>query len=74
MLVIGPATVDRFSEIRLVARGGRRRRAGFNSAVPRTVPLRTFGDLNDPPLGFAEVDFAAHSGPRLPAASCRRWS
>ena len=36
--------------------------AGLSSAVRRTVPVRTFGDWNDPPLGFVEVDFVAHSG------------
>jgi hypothetical protein len=64
VLAISAATIDRLlSEVRLVARGGRRRRAGFSSAVRRTVPVRTFGDWNDPPPGFAEVDFVAHSGP-----------
>jgi hypothetical protein len=64
VLAISPATIDRLlSEVRLVARGGRRRRAGFSSAVRRTVPVRTFGDRNDPPPGFVEVDFVAHSGP-----------
>jgi hypothetical protein len=63
LLAISPATIDRLlSEVRLVARGGRRRRAGFSSAVRRTVPVRTFGDWNDPPPGFVEVDFVAHSG------------
>jgi hypothetical protein len=64
LLAISPATMDRLlSGIRLVARGGRRRRAGFSSAVRRAVPVRTFGDWNDPPPGFVEVDFVAHSGP-----------
>ena len=64
LLAVSPATIDRLlSEVRLVARGGRRRRAGFSSAVRRTVPVRTFGDWNDPPPGFVEVDFVAHSGP-----------
>jgi hypothetical protein len=63
LLAISPATIDRvLSAVRLVARGGRRRRAGFSSAVRRTVPVRTFGDWNDPPPGFVEVDFVAHSG------------
>lgn len=63
VLAISPATIDRLlSEVRLVARGGRRRRAGFSSAVRRTVPVRTFGDWNDPPPGFVEVDFVSHSG------------
>ena len=63
LLEISPASMDRLlSEVRLVASGGRRRRAGFSSAVRRAVPVRTFGDWNDPPPGFVEVDFVAHAG------------
>src|SRR5512132_853365 len=44
VLEISPASIDRLlSEVRLVASGGRRRRAGFSSAVCRAVPVRTFG-------------------------------
>jgi hypothetical protein len=63
LLAISPASMDRLlSETRLIARGGRRRRAGFSSAVRRAVPVRTFSDWNDPPPGFLEVDFVAHCG------------
>ena len=63
LLAISPATIDRLLwEVRLVARGGGRRRAGFSSAVRRTAPVRTFGDWNDPPPGYVEVDFVAHCG------------
>ncbi len=63
LLAISAATIDRLlSEVRLVARGGRRHRAGFSSAVRRTVPVRTFGDWNGPPPGYVEVDFVAHCG------------
>jgi Integrase core domain len=63
LLAVSPASMDRLlAEVRLVARGGRRRRAGFSSAVSRAVPIRTFGDWNDPPPGFLEVDFVAHAG------------
>jgi hypothetical protein len=63
LLAVSPASMDRLlSEVRLVARGGRRRRAGFSSAVRGSVPVRTFGDWNDPPPGFVEVDFVAHAG------------
>ncbi|TIP69870.1 MAG: hypothetical protein E5X53_34365 [Mesorhizobium sp.] len=60
---MSPATMDRLlAEVRVVARGGQRRRAGMSSAVRRSVPVRTFGDWNDPPPRYVEVDFAAHSG------------
>jgi hypothetical protein len=63
LLAVSAATMDRLlSEVRLVARGGQRRRAGFSSAVRRTVPVRTFGDWNDPPPGYVEVDLVAHGG------------
>ena len=57
------ATIDRLlSETRIAAAQGRRRRAGFSSAVRRSVPVRTFAGWGDPPPGFVEVDFVAHSG------------
>jgi len=63
LMTVSPATIDRLlTEVRLVARGGQRRRAGLSSAVRRSVPVRTFGDWNDPLPGFVEVDFVAHSG------------
>ncbi|MER9319309.1 hypothetical protein NKI31_28125 [Mesorhizobium sp. M0659] len=34
----------------------------MSSAVRRSVPVRTFGDWNDPPPGYVEVDFVGHSG------------
>jgi hypothetical protein len=30
--------------------------------VRRAVPVRTFGDWNDPPPGYVEVDLVAHAG------------
>ena len=63
LLTVSAATMDRLlSPVRVVARGGQRRRAGMSSAVRRSVPVRTFGDWNDPPPGYVEVDFVAHSG------------
>ena len=63
LLEVSPATIDRLlSETRIAAQGARRRPAGFSSAVRRSVPMRTFGDWNDPPPGFVEVDFVAHGG------------
>jgi hypothetical protein len=46
----------------LAASGGKRRRAGFYSAIRREVPIRTFNDWNSPPPGFCEVDMVAHGG------------
>lgn len=63
LLMVSAATMDRLlSGVRVVARGGQRRRAGMSSAVRRSVPVRTFGDWNDPSPGYVEVDFVAHSG------------
>jgi len=58
LLAVGPASMDRLlSEIRLVAHGGRRRCGGSSAAVRRSVPIRAFGDWNDPPPSFVEVGF-----------------
>lgn len=63
LLKISAATIDRLlADVRIIAQGGRRRRGGMSSAVRRSVPIRTFGDWNDPPPGFLEVDFVSHSG------------
>ncbi len=40
LLMVSAATMDRLlSEVRVVARGGQRRRAGMSSAVRRSVPV-----------------------------------
>ena len=63
VLAVSAATLDRMlSDVRIAARGGRRRRAGFSSAVRREVPVRTFEDWRDPPPGFCEADLVAHGG------------
>src|SRR5450631_3657262 len=63
VLAISPATIDRLLvDVKIAASGGRRRRAGFYSAVRREVPIRTFNDWHDPPPGFCEVDMVAHGG------------
>ena len=48
--------------MKVAAAGGRRRRAGFYSAIRREVPIRTFNDWKDPMPGFCEVDMVAHGG------------
>jgi hypothetical protein len=63
VLAISPATIDRLLvDVKIAASGGRRRRAGFYSAIRREVPIRTFNDWNNPPPGFCEVDMVAHGG------------
>ena len=63
VLAVSASTIDRLlADVRVVASGGLRRRAGFSSAVRRRVPIRTFADWNDPLPGFLEVDLVAHGG------------
>src|SRR5216684_6210203 len=63
VLAISAATIDRLLvDVKIAASGGRRRRAGFYSAIRREVPIRTFNDWNSPPPGFCEVDMVAHGG------------
>jgi hypothetical protein len=62
-LDVSAATIDRLLiDTKITAAGGKRRRAGFYSAVRREVPIRTFNDWNDPAPGFCEVDMVAHGG------------
>jgi hypothetical protein len=65
------ATIDRLlSDVKIATAGGRRRRAGFSSAVRRQVPVRTFNDWGSPPPGYCEVDLVAHGlGPGLAAVA-----
>jgi hypothetical protein len=63
LLEVSAATIDRMlGEVKVAAAGGRRRRAGFYSAIRREVPIRTFNDWKDPAPGFCEVDMVAHGG------------
>jgi Integrase core domain len=63
------ATIDRLlSAVKIVAAGGRRRRAGFSSAVRRQVPVRTFNDWGTPPPGYCEADLVAHGGTSVSGA------
>ena len=60
---VSAATIDRLlSDVKIAAAGGRRRRAGFSSAVRRQVPVRTFNDWGSPPPGYCEADLVAHGG------------
>src|SRR3982074_1411666 len=63
VLAISAATIDRLlGDVKVAASGGKRRRAGFCSAIRREVPIRTFNDWNGPPPGFCEVDTVAQGG------------
>src|ERR1700693_4812222 len=63
VLSVSAATIDRLlGDVKVAAVGGRRRRAGFYSAIRREVPIRTFNDWKDPVLGFCEGDLVAHGG------------
>jgi hypothetical protein len=45
LLAVSAATIDRtLGEVKVAAAGGRRRPAGFYSAIRREVPIRTFND------------------------------
>ena len=63
VLSVSAATIDRLlGDVKVAAAGGRRRRAGFYSAIRREVPIRTFNDWKDPQPGFCEIDLVAHGG------------
>ena len=69
LLRVSAATIDRLlAGVRLVAGSGRRRPAGFGSAVRRSVPIRTFNDWGNPLPGWVEVDFVAHGGTTVSGA------
>ncbi len=69
LLQVSAATIDRLlAGVRLVAGSGRRRPAGFGSAVRRSVPIRTFNDWGNPAPGWVEVDFVAHGGTTVSGA------
>jgi hypothetical protein len=60
VLAVSAATINRMlGDVKIAASGGRRRRAGFYTAIRREVPIRTFNDWNSPPPGFCEVDMVA---------------
>jgi len=64
LLKMSAATIDRSLREAREKAGGRHRRRATPSALRQSIPVRTFSDWNDPPPGFFEADFVAHSGPR----------
>jgi hypothetical protein len=62
LLVMSGATMDRLLKpVRDVARQGRRRTT-INTALRKSISVRTFSDWNDPPPGYFEMDLVAHCG------------
>jgi hypothetical protein len=62
LLAMSAATMDR--RLKYVREAGKqgRRRSRINTPLRNSIAVRTFGDWNDPPPGFFEMDFVAHCG------------
>ncbi|WP_377827409.1 hypothetical protein ACFKHW_20965 [Bradyrhizobium lupini] len=68
VLAISAATIDRLLvDVKIAANGGRRRRAGFYSAIRREAPIRTFNDGNSPPPVSAGSTWSPMAARRWPA-------
>ena len=62
-MAVSAATIDRrLASARAVTAGQRRRRRSGGDRVRGRVPVRTFGDWQDPAPGFVEADLVAHCG------------
>jgi hypothetical protein len=62
LLSMSAATMDRLLKtVRDTARQGRRRTM-INTPLRKSIAIRTFGDWNDPPPGFFEMDMVVHCG------------
>jgi hypothetical protein len=63
LLAMSTATIDRLLEsTRREGFPGRRRRGAINSALRKSIPIRTFADWKDVKPGFFEIDFVEHCG------------
>jgi len=63
LLAMSTATIDRLLDsTRREACVGRRRRGAINSALRKSIPIRTFADWKDVKPGFFEIDFVEHCG------------
>jgi hypothetical protein len=63
LLAMSAATIDRLLEsTRREGFAGRRRRGVINSALRKSIPIRTFADWKDVKPGFFEIDFVEHCG------------
>jgi hypothetical protein len=62
LLSMSAATMDRLlTTVRETAKQGRRRKM-INTALRKSIPVRTFGDWHDPAPGFFEMDMVLHCG------------
>jgi hypothetical protein len=62
LLSMSAATMDRLlTTVRDKAKQGRRRTM-INTALRKSIAIRTFGDWNDPSPGFFEMDMVVHCG------------
>ena len=62
LLAMSAATMDRLLEpVRKAGKQGRRR-SHLNTALRKSISVRTFNDWDDPPPGFFEMDMVAHCG------------
>lgn len=63
LLTASAATIDRLlAPVRRESRSKKRKKA---KKISRQIPVRTFGDWNEPPPGYLEVDFVAHCGGQM---------
>ena len=70
LLAVSASTIDRIlTPMRDKARGGSKRRRRSQMKVKGQIPVRTFGDWEEPEPGYFETDFVAHNG-GLSAGSC----
>jgi len=62
LLAMSAATMDRLLQtVRETGKQGRRR-SGISTPLRKSIAVRTFGDWNDPPPGYFEMDMVAHCG------------
>jgi hypothetical protein len=63
LLAMSTATIDRLLvSTRREGCAGRRRRGAIDSALRKSIPVRTFADWKDVKPGFFEIDFVEHCG------------
>lgn len=72
LMAVSAATIDRrLAPARAVTAGQRRRRRAGGDRVRGRVPVRTFGDWQDPAPGFVEADLVAHCGSSMAGSFAR---